>query len=373
MDRQKAAQINPRLSVSTLSVTSTSSAGAGSTGAIDSPTLEMTVVVPAYNEEARLEIMLEEAVAFLDEHYTRTSDLVLEAKQLPRSSRRSPGMGGYEILLVDDGSSDRTVEVALNFSMRHGLHDVLRVISLRQNRGKGGAVTHGFRHARGEYVCFADADGASRFSDIEKLVQGCEGVLDRDGRGVAVGSRAHLVASEAVVKRSRLRNALMHSFHLILRLATTRETARIRDTQCGFKLFSRAALPFIIPYMHAEGWIFDVEMLMLAESSPACTASSDQDEDERCDSGIALHDLDHAAAQLNGNVNGYHKLNRSSSRGGRKSRRQRTRTGISVKEVPVQWQEVGGSKLNVVKDSLGMAWGLIILRAGWKAGVYQRR
>ena len=89
-------------------------------------------------------------------------------------------------------------------------------------------------------------------------------------------------------------------------------TSRIKDTQCGFKLFSRASLPYIVPYMHSEGWIFDVEMLMLAELG-----------------------------------------------------------GIPMVEVAVGWKEVMGSKLNVLWDSLGMAWGLAILRLAWAMGVYR--
>lgn len=105
----------------------------------------------------------------------------------------------------------------------------------------------------------------------------------------------------------------MHSFHLFIRLLTTRKTSLIKDTQCGFKLFSRAALPHIIPYMHSEGWIFDVEMLMLAESA-----------------------------------------------------------GIPMVEVPIGWKEVAGSKLNVIADSVAMAYGLAILRICWIVGVYSR-
>ena len=109
-------------------------------------------------------------------------------------------MSGYEIILVNDGSRDKTVEVALEFSKKHGLHDILRVVSLERNRGKGGGVTHGLRHVRGQYAVFADADGASRFSDLGRLVEGCEDVVDGSNRGVAIGSRAHLVGSEVVVK-----------------------------------------------------------------------------------------------------------------------------------------------------------------------------
>jgi dolichyl-phosphate beta-glucosyltransferase len=316
------------------------------TGTIEEAEVEMSVVIPAFNEEERLEIMLEEAIVFLDSEYGRQRNGKGKQNGSAKKSERKV-TGGYEILIVNDGSRDKTVDVALEFSRKNGLHDVLRVCTLKQNRGKGGAVTHGFRHVRGEYAIFADADGASKFEDLAKLVEGCKKVADEPNRGIAVGSRAHLVGSEAVVKvllfgidltktlanenqRSAIRNTLMHSFHLLLRLLTPPATSRIRDTQCGFKLFSRASLPHIVPYMHAEGWIFDVEMLMLAESAP---------------SGV---------------VNG-------------KEGKIGTGPGIKVAEVPIGWKEVGGSKLNVMWDSLGMAWGLAILRASWMVGVYRRR
>ncbi|KAF3039838.1 dolichyl-phosphate beta-glucosyltransferase, partial [Didymella keratinophila] len=250
---------------------------------IEEAELFMTVVVPAYNEEERMGGMLEEAVDYLQSQYGSAHE----------GAKGSGKEKGWEILIVSDGSTDGTVDKALEFAKEHQLsehpvpvagpwtkngtemtlpsthipHGSIRVITLEENRGKGGAVTHGMRHARGQYIVFADADGASRFSDLGKLVEGCKNIEDTDGRGVAIGSRAHLVGSEAVVKRSKLRNFLMYSFHLLLRVMTPAATARIKDTQCGFKLFSRPALPYIVPYMHSEGWIFDVEMLMLAESA----------------------------------------------------------------------------------------------------------
>ncbi|KAG9745495.1 nucleotide-diphospho-sugar transferase, partial [Aureobasidium melanogenum] len=302
------------------------------------PEVLVTVVVPAYNEEQRMSGMLEEAVEYLQSTFPQSQS----------QSTSSDKPKGWEILVVNDGSTDKTIDTALSFARDHQLsthpptpagpwssnhgpktrsksapkietvpttipHGSIRVISLEENRGKGGAVTHGMRHARGAYVVFADADGASRFSDLGKLMENCDRVADAKGRAVGVGSRAHMVGSEAVVKRSFLRNALMHSFHLLLRLLTPPATSSIKDTQCGFKLFTRPALPYIIPYMHSEGWIFDVEMLMLAESA-----------------------------------------------------------GIPMAEVAIGWKEVGGSKLNVVWDSLGMAWGLAVLRAAWMVGVYRR-
>ncbi|KAJ5182849.1 Dolichyl-phosphate beta-glucosyltransferase [Penicillium capsulatum] len=317
--------------------------------AITPPELFMSVVVPAYNEEERLAGMLEEAVNYLEHMYGTLGGETGAAVETRSMRKRKPAGDaanghatssgpdrGWEILVVSDGSTDRTEEVAFGFARDHqlslhpkgyagpwtpkvhqGVHippGTIRVVNLTSNRGKGGAVTHGLRHVRGRYVVFADADGASKFEDLGKLVVACQDIEDADGRGVAVGSRAHMVGSEAVVKRSKLRNFLMHSFHLILWLMTPPKTATVKDTQCGFKLFSRASLPWIVPYMHSEGWIFDVEMLMLAEFAR-----------------------------------------------------------IPVAEVPIGWREVKGSKLNVLRDSIGMAWGLAVLRAAWSLGVYRQK
>lgn len=292
----------------------------------------MSVVVPAFNEEDRLGLMLREAVQFLQENYghagsaaTDNSNLKIRKRRerkeqsnghleaIDEAARKKPA--GWEILIISDGSKDKTVDTALDFacSLDAESAGLIRVASLVENRGKGGAVTHGMRHVRGKYVLFADADGASKFEDLGKLVREIKKIEDKDGRAIAVGSRAHLVGSEEVVKRSFLRNLLMYSFHLLLWILTPPATASIRDTQCGFKLFSRPALPYVIPYMHSESWIFDVEMLMLAESA-----------------------------------------------------------SIPVAEVPIGWHEVQGSKLNVLWDSIGMAWGLFILRAAWAMGVYRR-
>lgn len=195
----------------------------------------MTVVVPAYNEEERMSGMLEEAIEYLQTAYPQkhSPNKAANGSHGALSPQTTPT--GWEILVVSDGSTDRTVETALSFARSHQLSSSpptpagpwtsntgaktrtksspkvethpttipegsVRVISLEQNRGKGGAVTHGMRHARGAYVVFADADGASRFSDLGKLVENCDRVQDAKGRSVGVGSRAHMVGSEAVVK-----------------------------------------------------------------------------------------------------------------------------------------------------------------------------
>ena len=183
---------------------------------IEEAELYISIVVPAYNEENRLEIMLAEAVEYLQRQYgDDVPNLAVPAGAQRRKSERgniarqkpsidplnSPEPRGWEILIISDGSQDKTVETALRFAQGLGASSTsIRVVSLLENRGKGGAVTHGMRHVRGKYAIFADADGASKFEDLGKLLHAFESIKDASGRAVAVGSRAHLVGSEAVVK-----------------------------------------------------------------------------------------------------------------------------------------------------------------------------
>lgn len=201
----------------------------------------MSLVIPAYNEQDRLSGMLEEAVEYLEEQYGHhgTTSKSSSNGKLQASGMKGDSRQGWEIILVDDGSKDKTVEVALNFARTHQLGQppptpkgpwsgngparpttitpgVIRVVSLEENRGKGGAVTHGMRHARGAYVVFADADGASRFTDLGKLVTACEKEKDKEGRAVGVGSRAHMVGTEAVVQvREVIPTLLQHRTDII--------------------------------------------------------------------------------------------------------------------------------------------------------------
>ena len=135
------------------------------------PTLLLSVVVPAYNEEKRLESMLTEAIQHLQS---------LNIK--------------FEIIIVDDGSRDSTFELASKIAKSNS--NFIRVLKLVKNCGKGGAVMQGVMVSRGEYILFADADGATMFSEMDKLLTSCQS----NPLSVAIGSRAHMVNTEAVVK-----------------------------------------------------------------------------------------------------------------------------------------------------------------------------
>jgi len=250
----------------------------------DPASVDLTVVVPAYNETERLPDMLAAAVDYLTSVKKKCT---------------------FEVLIVDDGSSDGTSAKALALAGEYSKCDI-RVVTLEKNLGKGGAVRHGMLHSGGKRLLMVDADGASRFMDLELLWDAMDSIAPSNAAGIVVGSRAHLVKTEAVVKRSLLRNILMYGLHTILRVVGV---GHIRDTQCGFKLFSRAAAQQIFPAQHLATWIFDVELLLLAKQ-----------------------------------------------------------VGIPVAEVPIEWHEVAGSKLNVVTASLQMLRDLLIVRANHVLG-----
>ncbi|KAK9872090.1 hypothetical protein WA026_016135 [Henosepilachna vigintioctopunctata] len=152
--------------------------------------LDLSVIVPAYNEEKRLPSMLEECINFLN-----TTPIC------------------YEIIVVSDGSTDKTVDVANDFSKKFGSNKV-RVLALEANRGKGGAVRLGMLSARGAILLFADADGATKFSDYEKLEYALRNLTKENGKwmankmAIAIGSRAHL-EKESIATRSIFRTILM--------------------------------------------------------------------------------------------------------------------------------------------------------------------
>ncbi|RIB28614.1 glycosyltransferase family 2 protein [Gigaspora rosea] len=247
----------------------------------DEPTCNLSVVVPAYNETERLPSMLRETVDYLENK--RLKDPIFQ----------------YEIIVVDDGSTDGTSKTALKYGQTNS-HVDLKVLTLEKNRNKGGAVTQGILSSRGKTILFADADGATKFSDHETLERRLLEVVDNNGFGVAIGSRAHLVNTEVVVKRSFIRNFLMHSFHKVLYILGIRA---IKDTQCGFKLFTRKSASYIFHNMHVEGWIFDIEVLLIAQYF-----------------------------------------------------------NMPIVEVPVTWHEIDGSKMSLIKDSIRMAIDLLTIR-----------
>ena len=194
------------------------------------PQPDLSVVIPAYNEEDRLTPTLRDYLAYC------------------RGSERT-----VEILVVDDGSLDATSVVVEQFASSH---PEVRLIRLAENRGKGYAVRSGVVNARGRLVLFADADGATPMAEVERL----EAAL-RDGADVAIGSRA-MDAVGVRVNARLYRRVLGRLFHRLVEALTVRG---VQDTQCGFKLFRGAVAHDLFSRMRMCGYSFDVELLMMAQ------------------------------------------------------------------------------------------------------------
>ncbi|XP_066474116.1 dolichyl-phosphate beta-glucosyltransferase isoform X2 [Tiliqua scincoides] len=167
----------------------------------------------------------------------------------------------YEVIVVDDGSRDQTTKVALKYTQKYGSNKV-RVLTLVKNRGKGGAVKMGVFSSRGKKILMADADGATKFEDIEKVEKGLENLQPwPDQMAIACGSRAHL-EKDSIAQRAYFRTLLMYGFHFLVWFLCVK---KIKDTQCGFKLLTREAASRTFSALHIERWAFDVELLYIAQ------------------------------------------------------------------------------------------------------------
>jgi dolichyl-phosphate beta-glucosyltransferase len=189
---------------------------------------ELSIIVPAYNEELRLPPTLEKIAAFI--HAANHT---------------------VEVIVVDDGSTDNTISVAESF---RGLIPTLRVVSNGKNRGKGYSVRHGMREARGEVVLFTDADLSAPIEEVEKLLPALK---DND---VAIGSRA-VDRSLITEHESAFREFAGIIFNKIVRMILWLPFV---DTQCGFKAFRRVRSKIIFDQQTIERFGFDPELLYLA-------------------------------------------------------------------------------------------------------------
>lgn len=190
---------------------------------------KLAVVIPAYNEAARLG---------------------------PTVARIREYLGGrgddWQVIVSDDGSTDATIAVAEDAA---GGDPRVRVISLGQNRGKGAAVRAGMLAARADRVLFSDADLATPIEELAKL----EAALDT-GADIAIGSRA-VAGADIRVRQHPARELMGRTFNAMVR---TLVMGGVKDTQCGFKLFTAEAARDLFGRATIDGFAFDVEVLWLA-------------------------------------------------------------------------------------------------------------
>jgi dolichyl-phosphate beta-glucosyltransferase len=228
----------------------------------------LSVVIPAYNEEERLPRTL------------RTVDAYLEAERLDS-----------EIVVVDDGSRDRTAQIAREFVPAAGR---IRVICNERNLGKGASSARGVKAAAGDLILLTDADLSTPIHEVSRL----KAAIGEE-YGIAVGSRA-LPDSRIVNPQPLYRRFMGRFFNGLVRLVAV---PGIRDTQCGFKLFTREAALAIFGELTIFGFGFDVEILYLARKK-----------------------------------------------------------GIRIVEVPVEWHNAPGSKVSPLQDSVRMCLDLVRIR-----------
>jgi glycosyltransferase involved in cell wall biosynthesis len=193
------------------------------------PSPAYSIVIPAYNESTRIGATLQRVLAYVEQQ-------------------------GWdaEIIVVNDGSQDDTAEVVRSYSQKDSR---LRLLENPRNRGKGYSVRNGMLHSAGQVLMFSDADLSSPIEEAAKLIEAIQA-----GADVAIGSR--WLRSELQTQRQSWRRQLMgRVFNLVPRVVLG---LSFKDTQCGFKAFTRRAANDIFPRQRIEGWGFDPELLFLA-------------------------------------------------------------------------------------------------------------
>jgi len=193
-------------------------------------TPDITVVIPAKDEELRLPQFLTTLLA-----YCQKSSLQ------------------YEIIVVDDGSTDKTDLVVLNFQKSF---PQLKLLKLDRNHGKGFAVKQGLLAAQGHVALFMDADGSTPATEIEKNLN-----FFQEGYDIVIGSRV-LTSSASEVKALLHRKSIGWVFNF---LVSTFLIKGIKDTQCGFKMFRRSIIAPLWEKAQVQGFGFDLEILFLAQ------------------------------------------------------------------------------------------------------------
>jgi dolichyl-phosphate beta-glucosyltransferase len=201
---------------------------------------ELSIIIPSYNEEKRLPRTL----ARIREYFA--------GRPLPSDQ--------IEVIVVDDGSTDGTAQVARDWARQW---PAVRLLSNPGNQGKGYSVRHGMLESRGRLALFTDADLSAPVEESEKLFAAL-----RAGNQVAIGSRA-VDRSLISVRQSQMREYAGIVFNMLVRLFTW---LPFHDTQCGFKVFEREPARIVFEQQRILGWGFDPEVLFLAKRHGLRTA-----------------------------------------------------------------------------------------------------
>jgi len=198
----------------------------------------LSIVIPSYNEEARIRASLESVLDYL----ARTGT-------------------DAEVVVVDDGSGDATVAIVEQLAAGRPRDDrvVIRVLRNGRNRGKGYSIKHGVLMARGELVLVSDADFSTPIDELPLLLR----AVEVEGHGIAIGSRG-LPRSRVEKRQAAWREMMGRAFNGLVRVLTR---LPFRDTQCGFKLIRRQETLPLFRAARIERFAYDVEILYLARKA----------------------------------------------------------------------------------------------------------
>jgi dolichyl-phosphate beta-glucosyltransferase len=235
-----------------------------------------SIILPAYNESARIADTLNKICAFIMKRGWKA-----------------------EVIVVNGGSSDGTGEMVCEYARKY---PALRVLEIPGNRGKGYCVRNGMLHARGDILLFSDADLSAPIEEADKLFAALA-----KGADVAIGSR-WLDPQLQVQKQPLHRQLFGRIFNIAVRVILG---LKFKDTQCGFKAFTRRSAHAIFPLQKIERWGFDPELLYLAR-----------------------------------------------------------KFGFLVSEVPVVWAHCEGTRLRPLRDGLGMLGEMLRIRSHALRGNY---
>src|SRR6266566_4908364 len=237
-----------------------------------------SIIIPAYNEAARLGTTLDRVLNYV-------------------AAQRWDA----EVIVVNDGSRDQTPDLVRSYAQTH---PTLRLLENPGNRGKGYSVRNGMLNAKGDILLFSDADLASPIEEAPKLFAAIDA-----GADIAIGSR-WLQPELQKHRQSLLRQLYGRIFNIALRLLLG---LKFKDTQCGFKAFTRSYAQAIFPLQQIERWGFDPELLYLAR-----------------------------------------------------------REKLKVAEVPVEWSHQEGTRISPLRDGLRMFAEVLKIRGNALTGKYSR-
>jgi dolichyl-phosphate beta-glucosyltransferase len=192
--------------------------------------MKISVIIPAYNEENRIIPTIHNVVEYLD----------ILAKD------------NYEIIVVLDGSKDKTLEVMTKLSKKYNR---IKIIDNKINRGKGAVVKQGILESKGEYVLFMDADNSTHIDELDKILP-----VIQQGTDIVVGSR-DIKGSKVEIRQARYKEILGDLGNWWIQILLV---GGIQDTQCGFKVFSGDIARHIFSKLSMRDWSFDIELLALA-------------------------------------------------------------------------------------------------------------